>query len=191
MDNNYDNKEQVIELASEVKIAVISFQNSSQKLSSMSIIAARPQGNNKVSSFTSDVCEAARLVECDLKYTTFINFTTDSVLVEMHNILLILCQFLDGKINHYILMDNKHNIKNDQYQFIGGSNVAVIGNYYIDTNLLLIAKVSSELIVPKDFVSDKKVEQLFLCKTLSLLEKCIIESNVSGLDSDYSTVCAT
>ena len=88
-------------------------------------------------------------------------------------------------------MDNKHNIKNDRYQFIGGSNAAVIGNYYIDTNLLLMAKVSSELIAPKDFASDKKVEQLFSHKTLSLLEKGINESKVTGLDSNYGALCAT
>ena len=124
----------------------------------MSIIAARPQGNNETSSFTSDVHKAARLVERDLKYTTFVNFATDGVSVEIHDILLTLCQFLNGKINDCAAVENKYNIKNDRYQFIGDSNVVVIGNYYIDTNLLLMAKVSSELIAPKDFTSDKKVE---------------------------------
>lgn len=158
LDNASDDKHQAIELASEVKIAVISFQNLSKTLSPMSIIAARPQGNNETSSFTSDACEAARLVEQDIDNVSFVNFATDGVLVETHDAFLTLCECLDGKKDHCAAINNKHNIKNNRYQHIGGSNPAVIGNYCIDCNLLLMANVSSELIAPKDFASDKKVE---------------------------------
>ena len=107
----------------------------------MSIIAARLQGNNEMSSFISDVYEVARLVECNLKCATFINFATDSILVEIYNILLTLYQFLDGKINHYTAVDNKHNIKNDRYQFVEGSNAVFIKEAMILNNMLTISKV--------------------------------------------------
>ena len=157
-----DDKKEAIELASEIKIAVVSFQNLPKGTSPMAIIAARPQGNNETSSFACDACEVARLVERDLRFARFTNFAADGVSVEMYDMLQTSCEFLDGTINHCAAVDNKHNIKNDRYQFIGGSNAATIGNYCIDTNLLLMAKVSSELIAPKDFASDKKVEQLFI-----------------------------
>ena len=104
------------------------------------------------------MCEAARLVERDLTQVHFTNFATDGVSVETHDMSQTLCEFLDGKINHCAAVDNKHNVKNDRHQFIGGSNAETMGNYYIDTNLLIMAEVSSELLAPKDFASDKKVE---------------------------------
>ena len=193
LDNKYDenDKKDPIELATEIKIAVISFQNLPKHLSPMAIVAARPQGNNETSSFTKDVCEAARLVERDLDYVRFTNFATDGVSVETLDILQTLCEFLDGKINHCAAVNNKHNVKNDRYQFIGGSNAAVMGNYYIDTNLLLMAKVSIELIAPKDFASDKKVEQLFSYNTLNLVEQGINNCDFIGLEGDFGVLCTT
>ena len=70
-------------------------------------------------------------------------------------------KFLDGKTSYLGGVDNKHNVKNHRHQCMGGSNVASIGNTMIDVNLLLQANISKDLISPKDFSSDKKVEQLF------------------------------
>ena len=123
-----DNKE-VIELASEIKIAVISFQNLPKGTSPMAIIVARPQGNKEISSFASDMCEAARLFERDVKFVSFTNFAADSVSVETHDMLQTLCEFLERKKNHCAALDNEHNVKNDRYQLIGGSNAATMGNY--------------------------------------------------------------
>ena len=186
-----DSTKDAIELASEIKIAVISFQNIPKHISPMAIVAARPQGNNETSSFTKDVCEAASLVVKDLDNVRFTNFTTDGVSVETYDILQTLCQFLDGKIEYCAAVDNKHNVKNDRYQLIGGSNAATIGNYYIDTNLLILAEVSSELIAPKDFASDKKVEQLFSYATLNKVDEQIQEGNIIGLGGDYGVLCVT
>lgn len=192
-----DNKDETdptknaIELASEIKIAVVSFQNLPKHISPMAIISARPQGNNETSSFTKDVCEAASLVTKDLEDMRFTNFATDGVSVETFDILQTLCEFIEGKINYCAAVDNKHNVKNDRYQFIGGSNAATIGNYYIDTNLLLMARVSSDLIAPKDFASDKKVEQLFSYASLSKVDDAIYEGDIIGLEGDYAVLCIT
>ena len=59
-------------------------------------------------------------------------------------------------MNHCVAVDNKHNVKNNRCQFIGGSNAATMGNYHIGTNLLIMAEVSSKLLAPKDFASDKR-----------------------------------
>jgi hypothetical protein len=186
-----DSTKDAIELASEIKIAVVSFQNLPKHISPIAIVAARPQGNNECSMFTKDVCEAASLVEKDMNDIRFTNFATDSVSVETHDILHTLCLFMDGKANYCAAVDNKHNVKNDRYQLIGGSNAATIGKYYVDTNLLLMAGVSSDLIAPKDFASDKKVEQLFSYPTINKVNEGIEEGNVIGLEGDYAVLCIT
>ena len=61
-----DNADDTIELASEIKIAVVLFQNLPKTTSTIVIIASRLQGNNETSSFARDICEAARLFEDDL-----------------------------------------------------------------------------------------------------------------------------
>ena len=81
---------------------------------------------------------------------------------------MTLCKHLDGKIKYCTAVNNKYNMKNDRCQFIGGSNSVVIGNYYVDANLLLIAKVSSELIVLKDFASNKKTGLTILTQNIKL-----------------------
>ena len=186
-----DPKKDMLELASEVKIGTICFQNQPKGVSPMRIIAARPQGVNAVSSFTRDLCQAACLIERDLDYVRFTNFATDGVSVETSDILLSLCEFLDGKHNFCAAVDNKHNVKNDRYQLIGGSNAATIGNYYVDTNLLLMSHASSELIVPKDFASDKKVEELFSYNTIEKVDNCFSNSAISGITGDFAVLCVT
>ena len=119
----------------------------------------------------------------------FTNFACDGVSVETCDILETLCKFIDGKINYCAAVDNKHNIKNDRCQLIGGSNAACMGDYCIDTNLLLMAEVSSELLAPKDFASDKKVEQLFSYPTISKVDHETQEGNMIGLRGDYAVLC--
>ena len=184
-----DSTKDAIELASEIKIAVVAFQNLPRNISPMAIVAARPQGNNETSTFAQDVCEAASMLSKDLEDARFTNFATDGVSVETHDVLQTLCLCLDGKINYCAAVDNKHNVKNDRYQLIGGSNVATMGTYCIDTNLLLMAGVSADLIAPKDFASDKKVEQLFSYPTISKVDKELEKGNIIGLQGDYGVLC--
>ena len=60
-----------------------------------------------------------------------------------------MCEFLDRKMNHCIVVNNKDNIENDRCQFTGGSNSVTISNYCIDAYLLIMAKVLSNLIAQK------------------------------------------
>ena len=154
----------------------------------MVIVVPRLKGNNETLLFTSNIYKGARLVEYDLEYASFTNFAIDSVSVEAYDILQTLYEFLNGKNNHFTTVDNKHNAKNNRYQFIGELNAVLIENYCINTNLLLIAKVLIELIVLKDFTSDKKIKQLFLCNTISFIEKEINNCNIIGLERDYGVL---
>ena len=46
------------EMATEVKVVIVSFQRSSNNISIFSIVSCKPQGNNETCSFANDVCEA-------------------------------------------------------------------------------------------------------------------------------------
>jgi len=78
-----------------------------------------------------------------------------------------------------------------RYQYIGGSNVSSIGNVVIDINLLLQAKVSMELIRPKDFSSDKKVEELFSFSTASKVSSAVLSGEAVGKIGDYGALLLT
>ena len=62
-----------------------------------------------------------------MECTKFANWVADGASVKTNDIITTLCHFLDGKINYCAAVDNKHNVKNDRYQKIGGSNVASLG----------------------------------------------------------------
>ena len=56
LNNVKENESHPIDLVSEVKVAIICFQNQSKSISPMSIISARPQGINETSNFIKDIC---------------------------------------------------------------------------------------------------------------------------------------
>ena len=184
-------KQEKIELALEVKNSVILFQNQPTRIYPMAIIAARLQGINEPSSFTSNIYKAARLVERDMEFVRFANFALDNVLVETYNILLTLHEFIYGKKNYCAVVDNKYNVKNNHYQSISRSNAATMSNYSIDTNLLLILCVSSELLVSKYFASNKKIQQLFYHKSLDQVRNAMYKAEIIRLEGDFDIICTT
>ena len=114
------------DLALEIKVATIYFQNAEKGKSLMTIIAVRLQGINEVSLFVSNICKAAYMAAKEFKNVAFTNFATDGVSVETRDIMSTLLKFLDGKLEYTVAVDNKHNIKIHCYQYIRGSNVAII-----------------------------------------------------------------
>ena len=99
------------DLALEIKIVTICFQNAEKGKTPITIFTARPQGINKVLLFTSDTCKAACIAAKEFKNVTFSNFTTDRVLVETRDIMSTLLKFLDGKSEYAAAVDKKHNVK--------------------------------------------------------------------------------
>ena len=56
-------------------------------------------------------------------------------------------------INQIGSTDNKHNMKPWRYQIIGGSCFNLIGKYVLDTGLIRLSGISSEIWRPIDFTS--------------------------------------
>ncbi len=88
-------------------------------------------------------------------------------------------------------MDNKHNIKNDQYQLIGGSGVPLVGKYVVNVDLIRQMDIPEDLFIVKDFASDKKVEELFVYGTMKKIEDAMIDGRAIGLIEDYGALAVT
>lgn len=85
----------------------------------------------------------------------FTNFAVHAVSAESTDVMVAICQFSDGKTSYVGSVDNKHNVKNDRFQCIGGSCVAWIGNHVIDCDLLQQAGLGKDLWRIRDFAPDK------------------------------------
>ncbi len=176
-------------LADELKVVVQSFQGCPPGVSPVEIVGARPQTSNETSSFTNEAIEAAieAATEFTFSQTFFTNFAVDSVSAESYDVMKSICQFLDGKQKHLGTIDNKHNVKNDRYQCIGGSGIASVGEYVVDCDLLRQAKVPIDLWRVSDFASDKFAASFFSYCTLQRVSEGIDNGTVVGLGGD---VCA-
>jgi hypothetical protein len=183
--------DEVIDIASEVKVAFMVFQKPPPGVSPIVIISAWPQSNNECSSFTADIMNAADFVTRQFPSTSFVNFAVDGVSLETKDVMTTICNFLGGRCNFTGAVDNKHNVKNDRYQLIGGSGVPIVGKYVADVDLIRQAGVPEDLFIVKDFASDKKVEELFSYGTMKKIEDAMIDGRAIGLIEDYGALAVT
>ena len=109
-----------VEKATEVKVAIMTFQDVPPGFSPSRIIAAHPQSNNECSEFTRDMEAAANQVATSFG-AAFLNFGVDGVSLETFDVCQAICDFLSGKCKHLGATDTNHDIKSWRYQIIGGS----------------------------------------------------------------------
>ena len=161
-------------LASEVKLATVSFQSMNNQQCPYFQLAARPQTKNETSCFNqhiSEACVKAETICCEDGWdVSFISAANDGVSYDQVFVQMTLISFLLGSITYTGLTDPNHNVKNGRYQMvIGGNSVKTIGRILIDTGLLICAKIALDLYRIKDFASDLLVLQLASAKTVSSL----------------------
>ena len=151
--------------ASEVKVAIIIFQNARLGVAKFEAIAARPQSNNESNDFITSIEDAvsSALLSSGAHPSSFINFAVDGVSCEAYYVQTRICLFLSCKSNHTGTTDPNHNCKSWRYQVVaaGGSVGCTIGKYVLDVGLLRMGGVSSDLIRPVDFANDNLVLRLF------------------------------
>jgi len=119
--------------ASEVKVAIMSFQHSPPGISPTEVIAARPQGNNESNDFIK-MMEVAAVSVSRTGRGRFVNFSVDGVSVESWHVWSALCEFLSCKANHTGTTDPNHNMKSWRHQLTAGGGCVgkTIGMYVID-----------------------------------------------------------
>ena len=160
-----------IPLASEVKVALLTFQGSPSGVPISELVAARPQSNNESNDFIKEIELAASAAVSRNGRARFSNIAVDGVSCESVHVWRMICSFLSCLANHIGTTDPNHNGKSCRYQILagGGTEGAIIGHFMVDSYLLRVAGVSNDLIRPNDFASDLLVTRLAAFDTIQKL----------------------
>ena len=129
------------------------------------IFFAQPQGTNNSSEFIKAICLAVSACS----FLVFLNFSVDGVSVESKDVRRTICEFFSGKVSYLALVDPNHIYKAVQYQIFGGSPLTTIGDWVLDSSLLIEAGVIQDLWCPFKFTSYLLVLQLFSMGTMDKL----------------------
>ena len=152
-----------IKTATEVKVAVMSFQRSPKGIPPFEVVAARPQSNNESNDFVKAMEKVATAVALRSGgRARFANFSVDGVSCESEHVYLAIFNFLSSKSNHIGNTDPNHNAKSWRYQIVAGGGIlgCTVGKYVVDVYYLRVAGVALELWRPNDFASDLPVARL-------------------------------
>ena len=148
-------------VADEVKVAVVSFQDTPVGMCPYLVLAGNAQTVNERNDFGKRIMKLCQQASQSVGNCVVLNQSTDGVSCEVECNKQTILDFLSGTSNVCALPDPNHNAKNGRYQQFGGSCAAVIGHYVIDPWLLLDAGVAHELVRPQDYASDSVVLRLF------------------------------
>ncbi len=120
------------EPAAEIKVCVISFQDTPPGMCPYTTLVGRPQTVNENNDFGKIVMDAFVTACNEDGSSVVLNTTTDGVASKVQWNLRVMVGFLSGSMNYVSLLDTNQNVKNARYQLIGGSLCAVIGSYVLD-----------------------------------------------------------
>lgn len=140
--------------ATEIKVAVVSFQNNPPGMCPYFTVGALPQSNNDVNDWGAGIIDACTSAADEAKNAVLLNVATDGVSCETAQNLRQVCGFLTGDSNVLAIVDTNHNVKNCRGQLVGGGSATSIGKYVIDPSLFKLADVTKELVRLVDFASD-------------------------------------
>lgn len=174
--------------AAEIKVCVISFQDTPPSICPYITLVGRPQTINENNDFGKVVMEACVTACNDDGNAAVLNTTTDGVSSEVQWNLRVMTGFLSGNVNYVSLPDTNHNVKNLRYQLIGGSSCAVIGSYVFDPWYLKLAGIHQKLWRIDDFASDAVVLSLASAKTIQRLQSY---TETEGVKYDVGNHAAT
>jgi hypothetical protein len=167
------------EAASEIKVCVLSFQCTPPGTTPYYTLVGRPQTINEQSIFGSKVVKACLRATIEDGNAILLNTTTDGVSTEVQWNLLVMLDYINGKINYVSLPDNNHNVKNSRYQFIGGSSLVSIGAYVFDPALIRLSKVNQKLWRVEDFASNAVVLKLASVDTIQKLHMLALQDRIN------------
>jgi hypothetical protein len=157
------------EPAAEIKVCVISFQDTPPEMCPYFTLVGRPQTINENNDFGKIVMDAC-VTACNKGGgSVVLNTTTDGVASKVQWNLLVMVGFLSDSMNYVSLPDTNHNVKNTRYQLIGGLSCAVIGSYVLDPWYLKMANIHQKLWRIDDYASDIVVLLLASVKTIQSL----------------------
>jgi hypothetical protein len=167
------------EVASEIKVCVLSFQGTPPGTTPYYTLVGWPQTINEQSTFGCEVVKACLRATIEDGNAILLNTTTDGVSTEVQWNKEVMLDFLDGKISYVSLLDTYHNVKNSRYQLIGGSSPALIGAYVFDPALIRLAKVNQKLWRVENFGSDAVVLKVASVDTIQKLHNLALQDRMN------------
>ena len=177
------------ELAAEIKVCIISFQNIPPGMCPYFFLTGHPQTLNELNDFGQRVLETCDAAAKKDGKAALLNVSTDGVSCEVQSNLLLTIRYLNSEINYVALADTNHNVKNARYQMIGGSSPAFFGCFVFDPWLLKLAKISQKLWRVEDYASNAFVLRLASAETVQKL--VLLEgSETSNVDPGNLAVVA-
>ena len=178
--------------ATEIKVAIMSFQSTAPGMPPSIVVAARPQSNNECSDFVQGMEQAAITTATSaMRKCSFAGFTVDGVSSESNDVRRSICDFLSCKIDHVGSTDTNHNQKSMRYQYIGGSGTVCIGVCVVDSDLLRLAGIAKDLWRPNDFASDLLVLNLASYNSVKKLHKYMCSEGSDFLACDMGSLMVT
>lgn len=132
------------ELAGEIKMAMLSFQQILVGISLYLILCGVPQTINESNSLTTDTLATCSKAADMIGNVAMLNDSTDGVSCKVQANFNKVSKYIKGETNQLSFPDTNHDVKNFHYQEIGGSGLVpgVIGNYVFDIMLLKMAGVA-------------------------------------------------
>lgn len=176
------------EPAAEIKVGVLSIQNTPARCCPYVTLVGRPQSINEQSTFGEEVISACVRAVNEDGNSVLLNTTTDGVSTEVQWNLKVVIDYLDGKCDYVSLPDTNHNVKNSRYQLFGGSSAAVIGHSVVDPELLRLAKVNQKLWRVDDFASDALLLRL---ASVDTIQKLVALGSTDKLNCDVGNHAVT
>ncbi|KAI9910511.1 hypothetical protein PsorP6_010244 [Peronosclerospora sorghi] len=128
-----------LDIASEVKCAVMTVQNASPRYSPMKLIVARPQSTNECTPEFNTLLESA--VKSNPRVRP-LSMVFDGVSSEADYVRDMLVDFLNGRGDTVSVVDPNHVAKAVRSQLILGSNIVLAGDYLVDPGLFLLPMLS-------------------------------------------------
>eukprot|EP00474_Spongospora_subterranea_P005739 CRZ06197.1 hypothetical protein [Spongospora subterranea] len=172
------------ELASEIKVCVLTVQKVPKGVSPMFIVAARPSKKNDAdNSFNKSLVHIVKNVDG----LNLLSVCTDGVAYEREFLVSSLTSFMDGTSATVSTSDANHIAKSLQRALLFGGQFKFIGSTPVECCFLLLCNppLSKDLIVLSDFASDLKVLQL--CRT-EVVEK-ILTTNAPNENKACLALC--
>ena len=180
------------EMAQEIKVAVVSFQNTPPGMAPYLIVAALPQTLNDNNSWGSKVVSACEKAATVARNAVLLNEAMDGVSCETRKNYDRVIGFLGGKSNVLALVDTNHNVKNGRNLAVGGGSASSIGKHCIDPHLFKLAKVVPKAIVRvEDHASDALPMGLCSSKVVEAVLKLESEDAGNALVSHMCSIIFT
>jgi len=166
-------------MALEIKVAVVSFQNTPPGMTPYLVVAALPQTLNDNNPWGSQVVAACEKAATEAKNAVLLNEATDGVSCETRKNYDRVVGSMNGKSNVLALVDTNHNVKNGRNAIVGGGSASSIGKHCVDPYLFKAAKgVAQGIVRVDDHSSDASPMRLCSSKVVEALLR--LESNDPG-----------